>query len=319
MMRGAVTAAGSSSRVPDRAHVISVPYDMPTGGIAATPPAAATGCTCSACPWWTARGRAGIVPPAMAKNPHDALFKRVFSQTVHAEGELRSVLPAALVAQLDWSTLHLCSGSSVDGKLDDAHSDLLYSVELGGREDDELLSIVRPHVPELELVLDDLSTKDDEELYGRAMTAYARLVLWSLRSARGGSRRLPPGTFALWARAFRELAQAPNGREALETIFRYLNDVLEEDQVDLIEAILAEDIGELAKETYVTLHDKIREEGREQGLEQGQRTLLLKQLTLKFGPPSEETRVRVEHATAADLERWAERILTASRIEQVWE
>jgi len=102
----------------------------------------------------------------------------------------------------------------------------------------EVLDIVRPHVPAFELVLDDLSAQSDEALYGRAMTAYARLVLWSLRAARGG--RLPQGTFAFWARVFRELGEAPNGREAFETIFRYLGDVLDEDQRYIIDAILSE-------------------------------------------------------------------------------
>lgn len=112
-----------------------------------------------------------------------------------------------------------------------------------------------------------------------------------------------------------------------QTIFRYLWEVLEEDQGDVIDAILAEDIGELAKETYVTLQDRIlqrgreegRQEGREEGRAEGERALVLKQLAFKFGPLSEETRRRVQAASLTELERWAERILEAGRIEELWE
>jgi len=70
----------------------------------------------------------------MASSPHDALFKRVFSDTTHAAGEFRSVLPPALVAALDFKSLSLCPGSFVDQNLRERHTDLLYSVYLRERE-----------------------------------------------------------------------------------------------------------------------------------------------------------------------------------------
>jgi predicted transposase/invertase (TIGR01784 family) len=66
-------------------------------------------------------------------NPHDALFKRVFSQPSEAAAVLRHVLPQELVALIDWSTLSLEPGSFVDHALRDQHADLLYSVKLAGR------------------------------------------------------------------------------------------------------------------------------------------------------------------------------------------
>jgi predicted transposase/invertase (TIGR01784 family) len=70
----------------------------------------------------------------MGHNPHDTLFKRVFSHVGHAEGELRTVLPAALVERLDFSTLRVCPGSYVDEASRWRHTDLLYSVRLGDRD-----------------------------------------------------------------------------------------------------------------------------------------------------------------------------------------
>jgi predicted transposase YdaD len=69
----------------------------------------------------------------MVRTPHDALFKRTFSDPVHAAGELRSVLPAALTAQMDFDDLRVESGSYVDQELGERHSDLLYSVPLGSQ------------------------------------------------------------------------------------------------------------------------------------------------------------------------------------------
>jgi predicted transposase/invertase (TIGR01784 family) len=61
-------------------------------------------------------------------SPHDGLFKATFSQIDLARSELELMLPKALQAQLDLATLELCPGSFVDPKLQQAHTDLLYSV-----------------------------------------------------------------------------------------------------------------------------------------------------------------------------------------------
>jgi len=66
--------------------------------------------------------------------PHDALFKRVFSQPRHAAGELRHLLPAEVVRQIDWQTLKLVPASVVDPQHRARHADLLYSVKIAGRD-----------------------------------------------------------------------------------------------------------------------------------------------------------------------------------------
>jgi predicted transposase YdaD len=62
----------------------------------------------------------------MSNNVHDALFKWTFSQPEHAAGELRAVLPRALVDRIDFSSLELCPGSFVDEAFQDRHTDLLF-------------------------------------------------------------------------------------------------------------------------------------------------------------------------------------------------
>jgi predicted transposase/invertase (TIGR01784 family) len=68
----------------------------------------------------------------VTSRPHDALFKAVFSDPANAAGELRSVLPKAIVDATDWSTLTLEPGSFVDDELSDRHTDLLFSANRRG-------------------------------------------------------------------------------------------------------------------------------------------------------------------------------------------
>lgn len=50
-------------------------------------------------------------------NPHDALIKCTFGSALHAEGELRSVLPHALVEAIDWKSLTVEPQPSVNEML----------------------------------------------------------------------------------------------------------------------------------------------------------------------------------------------------------
>ncbi|HJX28736.1 MAG TPA: Rpn family recombination-promoting nuclease/putative transposase [Thermoanaerobaculia bacterium] len=60
-------------------------------------------------------------------------------------------------------------------------------------------------------------------------------------------------------------------------------------------------------------------EGRKEGLQKGEATLLLRLLKRKFGPIDPETRKRVHSADTKRLLAWGERVLTAERLEDVFE
>ena len=59
-------------------------------------------------------------------------------------------------------------------------------------------------------------------------------------------------------------------------------------------------------------------EGMEQGRVDGERALLERQLLHRFGPLSAEVAARVDAATAADIEIWAEKVLDADTLEDVF-
>ncbi len=65
-------------------------------------------------------------------NPHDALFKHVFTNPIQAVARLSALLPAVLAAELDWSTLHVLTPSAVDDRLAETHCDLAFAVRLRG-------------------------------------------------------------------------------------------------------------------------------------------------------------------------------------------
>ena len=67
--------------------------------------------------------------------PHDKLFRAVFSDTAEAAGLLQAALPAAIRDQLDWPTLTLLDGTFLDDHLRESESDLLYQLEHLGTRD----------------------------------------------------------------------------------------------------------------------------------------------------------------------------------------
>jgi len=66
------------------------------------------------------------------KQPHDALFKWVFSQRKHAKGLLKATLPRELAAVIHWASLRLEKGSYIDEALRSRHSDLVFSTQIRG-------------------------------------------------------------------------------------------------------------------------------------------------------------------------------------------
>jgi hypothetical protein len=60
-------------------------------------------------------------------------------------------------------------------------------------------------------------------------------------------------------------------------------------------------------------------QGKVEGEAQGRADLLVKLLSLKFGPLNDEVHARVRNASIAELDRAAERLLTARSLAEVWQ
>ncbi|WP_223760702.1 Rpn family recombination-promoting nuclease/putative transposase [Myxococcus sp. RHSTA-1-4] len=62
--------------------------------------------------------------------PHDRFVRYTFGHPERAAAELRAVLPAHLVSEMDWTSLRTESGSVVDPELRATESDLLLTARL---------------------------------------------------------------------------------------------------------------------------------------------------------------------------------------------
>ncbi|MGK0187607.1 MAG: putative transposase YdaD [Verrucomicrobiales bacterium] len=69
----------------------------------------------------------------LARHPHDAFFKEIFTNTEDATAFFQSHLPPDVVESCEWSTLKVLPGSFVKSTLQQAHSDLLFSVQSRSR------------------------------------------------------------------------------------------------------------------------------------------------------------------------------------------
>ena len=79
----------------------------------------------------------------LAAQPHDAFFKRVFSDLAVATAFFRHHLPPSVVSAIRWETLAACPASFIKRTLKQNHSDLLFTVEDGDRP--ALLHILFEH------------------------------------------------------------------------------------------------------------------------------------------------------------------------------
>jgi hypothetical protein len=86
-----------------------------------------------------------------------------------------------------------------------------------------------------------------------------------------------------------------------------------------LELALRRELDQLEEQTkmsYVTSWERF---AREEGLHEGEARALLRQLEAKFGPPPAALAERVRAAPIEQLDAWLMRVLTAERIEQVFD
>ncbi len=73
-------------------------------------------------------------PGPRVSDPHDTFFRGVFGDPVHAAALLEGVLPPRVRARLDLTTLRPRPGEFIDPRLRNRRTDLLFEVQLDGRE-----------------------------------------------------------------------------------------------------------------------------------------------------------------------------------------
>jgi hypothetical protein len=170
---------------------------------------------------------------------------------------------------------------------------------------------LRPHVPLFRMVLDDLTAASDQELHARSMTTMGKLALGLLKHARRFDGLLDE--VQCWGDAMREVLEARHGLGAQAAVLRYIHLVNDRVPPGEVARRLEQLLGPACKEAYVTYGERLIQ----QGIERGERQLLVRLLSRRFDPLPDHTTRRIEAASRAELELWADRVITTSSLDEV--
>ena len=66
------------------------------------------------------------------------------------------------------------------------------------------------------------------------------------------------------------------------------------------------------------LTERLLNEGRQEGVQKGELNVLLRLLTRRFGLLDDATQLRLQQASLEELERWADNILDAESLDEVF-
>lgn len=170
-------------------------------------------------------------------------------------------------------------------------------------------------------LLDDLSQVTDAELRARAMTALGKLVHGCLKNGRSRTN-LVTLLASGWLDVLRDVVRAARGLDALELVMRYMFQVAEHVDSQELYALLEREIGPEAKDMTVTFAQRLHEEGRAQGIQQGRqqarRDMLLELLRQRFGAAVDDiAERRVASASTEQLEQWTKRVLSVATLAEL--
>ncbi len=151
---------------------------------------------------------------------------------------------------------------------------------------------------------------------------FATVVMAHLQAKR--TKDQAPSRLSWKLRLVRRLYERGTARQDVLELFRFIDWVLALPQ-ELEQQFRSEvlKIEEDLRMRYVTSIERLGreeglEEGRKEGRKEGQVKVLRRQLTRRFEQLPAWALERLEQSTPADLERWADRILDARRLEDVF-
>ncbi|MBK7152286.1 MAG: Rpn family recombination-promoting nuclease/putative transposase [Sandaracinaceae bacterium] len=166
---------------------------------------------------------------------------------------------------------------------------------------------LRPFVPNLELLIDDLALHTDGELQQRPMPPVPKLATWLLRDGRDVRellRHVPA-----WGADLEHVARAQPGE-----LVALLGYILLVAGVESLQAVRDTIVlhAPSTEASMISIADHLIEQGRELGDLNALRRVLRLQLTSRFGPLSAEFETRLNAADSERLELAVSRVLTAA-------
>ena len=187
------------------------------------------------------------------------------------------------------------------------------------RPPSEIRSPMARHLPQFEILLDELAEWSEEELRRRNAATFGRVALLLLRSARE-----TPDLVGLVSSLADLLVELSDDQEGLVMVLSYTLEVGDL-PVEELRDLLAARVGPQAAEVVMTTAERLIQQGIEQGLARGRergrtqelRDLLLRLVESRFGEPSPSQTARIRSASADELGHWIDRLLTASSLDEL--
>jgi predicted transposase YdaD len=171
----------------------------------------------------------------------------------------------------------------------------------------------------LRFVLDDLRVTPDDELLQRRVSDLARVALVVMKHVT--SEHLLDQLARLHAEITRLLA-TEHGRRELSDVVWYIECVHPEFRrraiLDRLKPLVPPEIAKTMDSYEKTLERMWIEKHRRLDREDGQKELLLRLLTRRFGALPETVTAQVGNAGSEELERWADRILDAASLDDIF-
>jgi Domain of unknown function (DUF4351) len=130
------------------------------------------------------------------------------------------------------------------------------------------------------------------------------------------TRRNPESRLQWKLRLIRRLYERGYARQDVLELFRFIDWVLTLPAG--LEARLQAELIQLERERQMPYVTSIERMGIEKGLQQGEVIMLKRLLTRRFGPLPAWAEQRLEQASPQELEGWADRVLEAQRLEDVF-
>ena len=191
---------------------------------------------------------------------------------------------------------------------------------------------IAKYVPQFSFLLDDVTHLPNEWLQQRPMSAVSKLVVLVLRDARFVQDL--PSFLRQWHEFIDSLEWTWSERELVKKVIQYILQIMERLGADTVLEAIQQEILTAPKEVVMSAAEELiqrgfqrgiqegervgEQRGRQEGLVEGKRSTLSKMLQLKFRTIPTSVTAHIAHGSLEQLDRWIERIFTASSVHDVF-
>jgi len=182
---------------------------------------------------------------------------------------------------------------------------------------------LHPYLPSCRYFLDDLHQQQPEQLRQRTMTIYGLCTLGMLRylPAAGRNPKHFDALMATWAKHLEEagkVAQTTGERGILDSLVDYIMATTQLPVATVNTVIQQRLHNPTMKNRVLSTAQRIRKQGKAEGKAEGKASVLLRLILRRFGKPDPDIEARIEAASPSQLDRWADRILDAKSLDELF-